>query len=97
MDYDTYNAAIGIDSTKFGSLGGIISELLPYIFTIAGLVLLLMLIAGGFTMLSGATNSEAQEKGKRQITTAIVGFIIIFASYWIAQILQIVFKVEILG
>lgn len=81
-----------VDTT---SLGSIISSLLPYIFTAAGLVLLIMLVLGGFTLLSGASSKESQEKGKKQITTALLGFFVIFLAYWIAQILQIMLNVEI--
>jgi hypothetical protein len=54
-----------------------------------------MLLAGGFTMLSSASNPEAADKGKQQITTALIGFIIIFAAYWIVQIVEIVLGVNI--
>jgi hypothetical protein len=48
-------------------------------------------------MLTGATNSSSLEEGKKMISTAIVGFIILFAAYWIAQLLEIIFGVNILG
>jgi len=81
----------------YSNIGAILSGLLPYILTGAGIVLLIMLVAGGFTMLSGASSPESQEKGKKQITFAIVGFIVIFAAFWIAQVLQIILKVDIIG
>lgn len=86
----------GVLSTK-STLGDIIGTLLPYLLTIAGLILFTMLIAGGFTMLSGAANKESQEKGKKMITGALTGFGIIFLAYWIAQILQVIFKVNIVS
>lgn len=99
IDYDNLNKAIGLSGGEVdtSSLGGIIGSLLPYLLVGAGLVLFIMLIAGGFNLLTGAANQESQEKGKQQITSALAGFLIIFASYWIAQILQIIFKIEILG
>lgn len=99
MEYTTLNDAIGLGSNgaKFDSLGGIISAFLPYILTIAGLILFGMLVFGGFTMLAGAADKESQEKGKKMITSALVGFFIIFLAYWIAQILQVIFKINILS
>ena len=96
VDYNAYNKAIGLKSGN-SNLGGIVSTFLPYILTIAGLILFGMLVAGGFTMLAGAADKEAQEKGKKQITSALTGFFVIFAAYWIAQILQVIFKVNILS
>lgn len=78
-------------------IGALISVFLPYILTLAGLILLVMLIIGGFTMLSGAASQESQEKGKKQITSALVGFIILFLAFWIAQIIQVVFRVDTVG
>lgn len=75
----------------------IISAIIPYMFTFGGLILFIMLIWGGFEMLSGAANPKAQEAGKQRITNALIGFILLFSSYWIAQIVQAVFGISILG
>lgn len=96
VDYTTLNNAIGLKAGN-DSLGGIISNFLPTLLIIAGLILFAMLVMGGFTMLAGAADKEAQETGKKQVTSALVGFFIIFLAYWIAQILQVIFKVNILS
>jgi len=99
VDYANYNNAIGLGngSNDFTTIGGIISAFLPYLLTIAGLILFGMLVMGGFTMLAGAADKESQEKGKKMITSAVIGFFVIFAAYWIAQILQVIFKINILS
>lgn len=81
---------------KFATPADIANSLLPYLFTIAGLVLFGMLIAGGFTMLTAATDPKKAEAGKTRITNAVVGFIIIFVAYWLTQILEIILGVKIL-
>ncbi len=96
VDYGSLNSAIGLKSGT-DSLGGITSIILPYVLTIAGLILFGMLVMGGFTMLTGAADKHAQETGKGQITSALIGFFIIFLSYWIAQILQVIFQINILS
>ena len=95
IDYDALNRDLGL--TTGSNLGGIINAFLPTLLTIAGLILFGMLVMGGFTMLAGAADKESQEKGKKMITSALTGFFIIFLAYWIAQILQVVFKVNILS
>jgi hypothetical protein len=87
-------------STKANQLstpGGIISEILRFAFPIAGIILFVMLVLAGLKMLTGATNSKSLDEGKQMITTAILGFIILFAAYWIAQLLEIIFGIKILG
>ena len=56
-----------------------------------------MLVFGGFQMLMGAANSKSLEEGKQRVTSAILGFIILFASYWIIQLIELIFHLNILG
>lgn len=96
--YNALENALGtggtIDTSSFSSIVG---SLLPYLLTVAGLILFGMLVAGGFTMLAGATSEESQTKGKKMVTSALTGFLIIFLAYWIAQILQVIFQIDIVG
>jgi hypothetical protein len=96
VDYPKLNQALG-NNLGDKNLGGIISAVLPTILTLAGLILFGMLIFGGFTMLAGAANKESQEKGKKMVTSALIGFFVIFLAYWLAQILQVIFKINIVG
>ncbi len=42
-------------------------------------------------------NEEGVREGKAKITNAIIGFVIIFVSYWIVQILEIILGVNLLS
>lgn len=78
--------------------GGIISKALgSFVFPIAGIILFVVLLLGGFQMLSGAANSKSLEEGKQRITSAVIGFVILFAAYWIAQLLELIFGIRILS
>lgn len=96
VDYGALNDTIGLKSGT-DNIGSIVSLFLPFVLTIAGLILFAMLVSGGFTMLAGAADKEAQEKGKKMLTSSLTGFFIIFLSYWIAQILQVIFNINILS
>lgn len=61
---------------------------------IAIIGLFLMLLAGGFTFLTSAGDSKKLEQGKGQLTNALLGFIIIFASYWLVQIFGYIFGLD---
>lgn len=82
---------------RLSTPGGIISEVLGFAFPIAGIVLFVIMVLAGFKILSGATNSKAIDEGKQMITSALIGFIILFAAYWIAQLIQLIFGISILG
>lgn len=74
---------------------GILSQVLAYAFPLAGLILFVMLVWGGFEILSGATTKKSLDAGKQRITSAIVGFLLLFSSYWIMRVVEIIFGVNI--
>lgn len=65
-------------------LGGIINKLVEYIFPAAGIALLIYLIFGGYQIMLSGGDPKNIAAGKSKITNAIIGFIIVFAAYWIA-------------
>jgi len=77
------------------TLGDIISAFLPYIFTLAGIILFALLIMGGFELLTSGGNPEKAKKAQGRITSALIGFLIIFLAYWITQILEVIFGIKI--
>ncbi len=82
---------------KFPNMAAIISELLKYIFVIAGLTLFVLLIIGGFGLLTSGGSPDKIKAAQGKITSAVIGFVIIFISYWLMRILEIVFGISILG
>jgi hypothetical protein len=80
-----------------GSINDLISAILPNLYIIAGLIVLIYLAFGGFTVITGGGDTKATEQGKEMITKAAIGFLIIFASYWIVEIIEIVTGLTILG
>lgn len=77
---------------KNKDIGTVISSLLNIIFPIAGSLLLLYLIIGGYQFMLSRGDPKALQDAKAKITYALVGFIIVFVAYWIVRLLG-----EILG
>jgi len=84
-------------ATKFGTVGDLISVLLPNVYILAGVILLFLLIFGGLLLIMGAGGGDTQKtgQGKKAVTAAVAGFLIIFGSYWIIQIIEVITGVEI--
>lgn len=74
----------------------LVAAILPTIYIIAAFILFLYFIFGGFTMLSAGSDPKKTESGQQALTNAIIGFVLIFTSYWIIQIIQIITGVPIL-
>jgi hypothetical protein len=76
------------------NLGQIIGAILPYIYVGAGLILLLMLISGGITLMTSAGSPDKSKAGFGRITGALIGFVIIFVSYFVAKIVEVILGVK---
>jgi hypothetical protein len=76
--------------------GGFLTRVLVFAFPLAGLILFVMIVWGGFEILSGATNKKSLDAGKQRISAAIIGFLLLFTSFWIARILEVMFGINIL-
>jgi len=76
-------------------LGDILSRLLPYVYAVAGLMLFIFLIIGGFGYLTSGGDPKKVEMAQGKITHALMGFLIIFLSYWLAQLFEIIFGIQI--
>lgn len=81
---------------QFRTVGSVLSALLPYTFVVGGLVLFAMLLLGGFEILTSVGNEEKTKAGFERIKNALIGFLLLFGVYWLAQIVQVLFKIQIL-
>ena len=79
---------------KFDSLADIVNAFVTPILTIAGIALFLFMVIAGFKYMASGDDPKAKDSAKGQLTNAVVGFVIIFGSYWIVQIVAAVFGIE---
>lgn len=83
--------------STYTSFGDLITNILPNVFVAAGIIVLILIIAGGLIMILNSGDQDAQSNGQKIITGAIIGLVALFASYWIVQIIQIITGVPILN
>lgn len=85
-------------ATLFPNLGVLISILLHNAYILAGVLLLVIVFIGGFMFIgSGGDDPKKAQMGKDAATWAAVGFLIIFSSYWILQIVKVIIGVDIIN
>ena len=77
------------------NVGEIISTIIPYLFVLAGLLLLFYLIYGGFHMMIAAGNEKGLAQAKGKISNALIGFLLLFISYWLVQVIEFVLGIKI--
>lgn len=80
---------------NFTNLASVVNMALPLVFSIAGIMLLAFLIWGGFDYLTSMGDAKKAEAAKGKITSALIGFALIFLAYWLVQIINYVFKLGV--
>lgn len=80
-------------------VGNLVSIFLANAMVLAGITLFLLFLGGGIAIISGAGKNDPQSvaKGQQAVSAAIIGFLIVFAAYWIIVIIERVTGVSILG
>ncbi len=84
--------------SPFDDIGSLISVLLPNVYVIASVILFILLIFSGlsFIVSAGNQNPEGTKKASGAIRAALMGFLLIFTSYWLIQIIEIITGINIL-
>ena len=87
-----------LDQT-FPSIATLVNLIVKNALTIAGIILLFLLIFGGFSFIIGSGQSDPKKaaQGKQAITSALIGFAIVFVAYFIIQIIEIITGLNILN
>ena len=84
-------------NTAYPDAGVLVDNILPNIYVAAGLVIFVMVAIGGFMIVTNAGKPDKAADGNKIITSAIIGLVVLFASYWIIQIIQVITGVNILN
>ncbi|MFZ2152847.1 MAG: hypothetical protein WAV41_02185 [Microgenomates group bacterium] len=86
-------------SQTFPSLSSLASVIVKNSITIAGILLLALLIFGGLTFIIGAGSADAKKsaQGKAAITDALIGFVVVLFAYAIVQIVEVITGIKILN
>lgn len=72
----------------FNSTDDMINLIVKVVFVGAGFFLFLMIIGAGFALVQG--DSKDKDKAKTTMTSAAIGFMIMFGAFWIMQIIQLI-------
>lgn len=61
---------------------------IPIVFIVAGLALFIFAFVAGFQIVMNPDSSKMKEEAQKKLGYAIGGFVLLFASFWIIQILE---------
>lgn len=83
--------------TNYPNIGALISIILKNGLTIAGVILLALILFGGVSYIAAAGQADQKKiaAATDTLTSAAIGFLVIFASYFIIQIIQVITGLKI--
>jgi len=64
-----------------GNINGLIMTFLQYAIGIAGLVAVVFIVIGGYQYITSQGNDEQSKKATQTLTYAVIGLLIVMASY----------------
>jgi len=73
------------------SLGKIITQALGLIMPMAGIVLLFVLISGGYDYMMSQGNADKVKSAQAKITSGIIGFILLIVSFLVTRLIAAIF------
>lgn len=79
----------GLPSFRFrgGTLGSVVQFAIPWIFAIAGMLLLILLLSGGLSLMVSGGDQKTISESKAKITNSLLGFGVIFIAFWFVQLI----------
>lgn len=73
------------------SLGKLITKILGFLMPMAGIVLLFVLISGGYDYMMSEGNPEKIKSAQGKITSGIIGFILLIVSFLVVRLIALIF------
>lgn len=77
-------------------LPNIVSRVLAFAIPIAGLYFFIRLLTSGFAYMTSMGDPGKLQTAQKQLTNALIGLILVFTAYFIAQLLLNIFGIGII-
>lgn len=79
-----------------GLVGNLLSKLLTYSIILGGLIFMFRLISAGFVYMGSIGDKAKIEAALREITNAFIGLIVIVVTFFVIQIIEKAFGINII-
>lgn len=84
-----------MEPASFSDLNTLFETIVSGILSLGGIVLLIMLLLGGFKYITSGGDPKAAEGAKNTITYAIVGLVLLVGSYILLQTIGVITGVDL--
>lgn len=85
-------------ATTFATFADLVNVVIRNAFVLAGIMTFILLILGGFGIIVGAGNGDTKklEQGKKTLTGAVIGLLLVVGSLWIVQLVELITGISLL-
>jgi len=77
----------------YNNIGDIINNVVPFVMTLAGIILFFVLMWGGFDYATSQGSPEKLKTANAKITAGVIGFVLLVLSFFITRVLSYIFGV----
>lgn len=81
----------------FTQVGTFIQIILPYIFAVAGIVLLVSIMISGFQLLVSGGDPKSVQVAKSRLTNSLLGFAAVIFAYFVVQLVGFILGLDGFG
>jgi len=80
-------------SDDINNLGDLVNIIIAFLIPVAGIILLIILILGGYGYMMSRGEPEKLKTAKGRITTALIGFALLLTAYLIVRVISGIFGI----
>lgn len=84
-------------TAKIGDLECIVGSVISWVLGLAGVVLFIMLLLGGFKYLTSTGDPKALEGARKTLTSAIIGLVLVASAYLILVVINALTGADVLN
>ena len=78
-------------NSEITNLGSLVNRLMTFLLPLAAIVLLFVLIWGGYDLMMSQGTPEKLKGAKAKITAGLIGFFLLVAAYFITRLVSAIF------
>jgi len=79
--------------SSFTNIASIVNNVVPFVMALAGIILFLVLMWGGFDYVTSQGAPEKLKTANAKITAGVIGFVLLVLSFLITRVLASIFGV----
>lgn len=82
---------------RYSNVGAVVNLIIRYLFLAGGVVFFVLILISGYKLVFLGDKQKALSDVKKNLTTGVLGLLIMFAVFWIIKIIEALTGLSILG